>query len=323
MAKVKYRFNPESLSFDKVRTSFQAWIIKAFTFFTASIVISVIYYVIFSYFFDSPKEKALMRENKQILLQYEIMNKKLDQVSKVLDDFQMRDDNIYRIIFEAEPIPKSIREAGIGGINRYEELENQTNSEMVVDIAKKLDGITKRMYIQSKSYDEIIEKAMDKEKMLACTPAIQPVANKTLERISSGFGWRIQPLYKIRQFHPGQDFAAPIGTPVYATADGIVEKAEASFHGYGNNIIINHGFGYKTLYGHLNGFAVKEGQKVKRGATIGYVGNTGMSTGPHLHYEVIKNNEKINPINFFFNDLTADQYDQILKLSNNAGQSLD
>jgi murein DD-endopeptidase MepM/ murein hydrolase activator NlpD len=164
---------------------------------------------------------------------------------------------------------------------------------------------------------------MDKEEMLACTPAIQPIANKTLKEISSGFGWRIQPLYKIRQFHPGQDFAAQIGTPVYATANGVVEKVESSFHGYGNNIIINHGFGYKTLYGHLSGFAVKEGQKVKRGATIGYVGNTGMSTGPHLHYEVIKNDEKINPINFFFNDLTAEQYDQILQLSNNAGQSLD
>jgi len=323
MAKVKYRFNPESLSFDKVRTSFQAWAIKAFTFFTASIVISVLYYIIFSYFFDSPKEKSLKRENKQILIQYEIMEKKLNQVSKVLDDFQNRDDNIYRIIFEAEPIPKSIREAGFGGINRYEELERLTNSEMVVDIAKKLDAISKRMYIQSKSYDEVIEKAMNKESMLACTPAIQPISNKTLSQISSGFGWRIQPLYKVREFHPGQDFAAIIGTPVYATADGVVEKVESSFHGYGNNIIINHGFGYKTLYGHLNGFAIKEGQKVKRGTTIGYVGNTGMSTGPHLHYEVIKNNEKINPINFFFNDLTAEQYDQILKLSNNAGQSLD
>jgi murein DD-endopeptidase MepM/ murein hydrolase activator NlpD len=323
MAKVKYRFNPESLSFDKVRTTFQAWIIKAFTFFTASIVISVIYYIIFSHFFDSPKEKSLMRHYKQVVLQYEILDKKLDQVSKVLDDFQNRDDNLYRIIFEAEPIPATIREAGIGGINRYEELEKLSNSEMVVDVTKKLDGISKRMYIQSKSYDELIEKALDKEKMLACTPAIQPLSNKDLRSISSGFGWRIQPLYKIRQFHPGQDFAAPIGTPVYATADGVVERAESSFHGYGNNIIIDHGFGYKTLYGHLNAFNVKEGQKVKRGATIGFVGNTGMSTGPHLHYEVIKNNEKINPINFFFNDLSAEQYDQILKLSNNAGQSLD
>ncbi len=323
MAKVKYRFNPESLSFDKVRTTFQAWIIKAFTFFTASIVISVIYYVIFSHFFDSPKDKAIKRKYNQVMLQYEILDKKLDQVGKVLDDFQNRDDNLYRIIFEAEPIPTTVREAGIGGINRYEELEKLTNSEMVIDVTKKLDGISKRMYIQSKSYDELIEKALDKEKMLACTPAIQPLSNKDLRSISSGFGWRIAPLYKVREFHPGQDFAAKIGTPVYATADGVVERTESSFHGYGNNIIIDHGFGYKTLYGHLNGFAVKEGQKVKRGATIGYVGNTGMSTGPHLHYEVIKNNEKINPINFFFNDLSAEQYDEILKLSNNAGQSLD
>lgn len=323
MAKVKYRFNPESLSFDKVRTSFKVWIIKAFTFFTASIVISIIYYIIFSYFFDSPKEKALIRESKQKDLQYEKMKLKLDQFSAVLDDMQQRDDNLYRIIFEAEPIPKTIREAGFGGINRYEELEKSTNSEMVLSIAKKLDIISKRLYIQSKSYDEVIEKAMNKEQMLASTPAIQPVSNKTLERISSGFGMRIHPLYKIKQFHSGQDFASPIGTAVYATADGVVEKAEHSDHGYGNNIKINHGFGYETLYGHLNGFNVKEGQKVKRGSVIGFVGNTGLSTGPHLHYEVIKNGEKINPINFFFNDLTADQFDQIIKISSNAGQTLD
>ncbi|HEY4788810.1 MAG TPA: M23 family metallopeptidase [Bacteroidales bacterium] len=324
MAKVKYRFNPESLSFDKVRTSFKIWIVKAFTFFTASIVISIIYYVIFSYFFDSPKEKSLIRVNKETELQYEIALKRIDEMSHVLDDMQQRDDNLYRVIFEAEPIPKSIREAGFGGVNRYEDIEKATNNKLVVETSKRLDIISKRMIIQSKSYDELIEKALNKEEMLKCLPGIQPVSNKNLERTSSGWGWRIHPLYKIRQFHSGQDFAAPIGTEVYATGDGIVEKTESSqYSGYGNCIVIDHGFGYKTRYAHLSRFNVKVGQKVKRGSLIGFVGNTGFSTGPHLHYEVEKNGEKVNPVNFFYNDLTADQFDQIIKISNNAGQTLD
>jgi murein DD-endopeptidase MepM/ murein hydrolase activator NlpD len=324
MAKVKYRFNPESLSFDKVRTSFKVWIIKAFTFFTASIVISIIYYIIFSYFFDSPKEKALVRVNEQMKLQYELTQKRINDMSSVLDDIQQRDDNIYRIIFEAEPIPKSIREAGFGGVNRYEALEKATNSELVSETVKKLDIISKRLYVQSKSYDEVIEKAMNKEHMLACLPGIQPVSNENLKRTSSGWGWRIHPLYKIRQFHSGQDFAAPIGTDVYSTADGIVEKVESStYSGYGNCIVVDHGFGYRTLYGHLSRFNVKVGQKVKRGNIIGFVGNTGFSTGPHLHYEVIKNGEKVNPVNFFFNDLSAEQFDEVIRISGNGGQTLD
>lgn len=324
MAKVKYRFNPESLSFDKIRTSFRALIVKSFTFFSASIVISIIYYIIFSYFFDSPKERKLIRENDQMKLQYEIAQKKLDEISKVLDDIQERDDNIYRTIFEAEPIPESVREAGFGGVNRYEQLEKTTNSELVVETFKKLDIISKRLYVQSKSYDEVIEKAMNKAQMLACLPAIQPISNIDLNRTSSGWGWRIHPIYKIRQFHYGQDFAAPIGTDVYATADGMVEKIENSqFRGYGNCVVINHGFGYRSLYAHLSGFNVRLGQKVKRGNVIGYVGSTGFSTGPHLHYEVEKNGEKVNPVNFFFNDLSAQQFDEIIRRSNNAGQSLD
>jgi len=324
MAKVKYRFNPESLSFDKVRTSFRIWIVKAFTFFSASIVISIIYYLIFSYFFDSPKEKSLIRINKEKDLQYEIALKRINEMSNVLDDMQQRDDNIYRVIFEAEPLAKSVREAGFGGVNRYEALEKASNSELVVETAKKLDIISKRMVVQSKSYDEVIEKAMNKEQMLACTPGIQPVSNKDLKRTSSGWGWRIHPLYKIRQFHSGQDFAAPPGTDVYATADGIVESTESSaYSGYGNCIVIDHGFGYRTRYGHLQKFNVKKGEKVKRGSLIGFVGSTGFSTGPHLHYEVEKNGEKVNPVNFFYNDLSAEQFDQIIKISNNAGQTLD
>jgi murein DD-endopeptidase MepM/ murein hydrolase activator NlpD len=323
MAKVKYHFNPESLSFDKVKTSFKVWILKAFTFFTASIVIFIIYYIIFSNIFDSPKEKSLIRKNREMERSYITMEKKLTEIEKVLDDIQNRDDNIYRVIFEADPIPKSVREAGFGGYNRYEDIEKATNSKLAVETAKKLDIISKRLYIQSKSYDEVIEKALNKEEMLACLPAIQPVANKNLERTSSGFGVRIHPLYKIPQFHSGQDFAAPIGTEIFATANGVVERVENSNWGYGKCVVIDHGFGYKTLYGHMSAFKVTIGQKVKRGTLIGNVGSTGFSTGPHIHYEVIKSGQKVNPVNYFFNDLSPAQFDEIIKLSNNPVQALD
>jgi hypothetical protein len=324
MAKVKYRFNPESLSFDKVRVSLKVWLLKAFTFFTASIVIWIIYSIVFLYFFDSPKEKSLIREREQMRLSYELMQKRLDQMGKVLDDIEQRDDNIYRVIFETEPVAKSIRQAGFGGVNRYEELEKMTNSELIVETARKLDVISKRMYVQSKSYDEVIEKALNKEHMLACLPAIQPVANKNLSRTASGYGWRIHPIYKIRKFHEGMDFTAPIGTEVYATADATVALVERNpFRGYGNNIILDHGFGYQTLYAHLSGFNVKVGQKVKRGDIIGYLGNTGLSTGPHLHYEVHKNGQAVNPINFYFNDLSSEEFDQIVEISSQSGQTFD
>jgi murein DD-endopeptidase MepM/ murein hydrolase activator NlpD len=274
---------------------------------------------VFGYWIDQARERESKAKDEKFMM----MQKKLSQIEKVLDDMQDRDDNIYRVIFEAEPIAKSIRKAGFGGINRYEEIERATNSKLVVETDKKLDIISKRLYIQSKSYDEIITKALNKEQMLACLPAIQPVANTNLERTSSGFGYRMHPLYKIPQFHSGQDFAAPIGTEIYATADGTVEKVEVASWGYGKNIIIDHGFGFKTLYGHMNGFNVNLGQKVKRGQVIGFVGSTGLSTGPHVHYEVIKNGTKVNPVAYFFHDLSSEQFDQIISLSNNPKQTLD
>ena len=323
MPKGRYHFDIESLSLHRIRLSFKGLVIRIITYFFAGVVISVAFYLVFSHFFDSPKERILKRENEQMKLQYEILQKKLDQVGGVLDDLRQRDDNIYRTIFEAEPIPRSVREAGFGGVNRYADLEGYENASLVISTAKKLDKILKQTYIQSKSYDQIIPLAINKEEMLKCIPAIQPVANKGLERTSSGFGFRIQPIYKIREFHSGFDFAAPIGTSVYSTGDGVVESTESSFRGYGNCIIINHGFGYKTRYAHLSAFKVNPGQKIKRGDIIGLVGNSGLSTGPHLHYEVEKNKEKVNPAHFFFNDLTPEQYDQIITISSNNGQALD
>ena len=251
------------------------------------------------------------------------MQDKLQQVELVLDDIQQRDDNIYRVIFEADPIPTSIRKAGYGGVNRYKDLEGYNNSELIIATTKKIDQITKQLYIQSKSFDDVIELAKNKAVMLASIPAIQPVSNKNLKQMASGFGIRIHPIYKTQQFHDGMDFTAKIGTPIYATGDGKIAKVERNARGYGNHLIIDHGFGYKTLYAHMSKFKVTIGQKVNRGDVIGYVGNTGLSSGPHFHYEVHKNGEKINPVNFYFNDLTPEQYEKMLEISSQNNQSFD
>lgn len=324
MPRVKYRFNPESLSFDKVRTSFRFWLLKAFTFFTASIVIFIIYLLIFQHFFDSPKEKSLRRELDAKNLQFEIMQKRLNQIEEVLADVERRDDNIYRTIFESDPIPRSVRQAGFGGVNRYEEIEKINNSDLIINTAQRLDKISKQLYVQTKSFDEVIAKALDRELMLSALPAIQPVSNKDLSRTASGYGWRIHPIYKIRKFHEGMDFTAPTGTEIYATADGVISEIETNEHrGYGNMAMIDHGYGYITLYAHMDRIKVKLGQHVKRGDIIGYVGNTGLSTAPHLHYEVRKDGKAVNPVNFYFNDLSPEEFDQIIEISSNNGQTFD
>jgi len=265
----------------------------------------------------------LKRQISEMSLNIELFNKQLDNIESVLSDMQQRDDNIYRTIFEAEPLNYSLREAGFGGSNRYKDLEKMENSEIVVNTARRLDVITRKVVIQSKSYDDLLKMAISKEKMLASIPNIQPISNKNLERTASGWGYRIHPIYKIRKFHYGIDFTAPTGTDVYVTGDGFIEQIESSHRGYGNSLVIDHGYGVKTLYAHLDHFNVKQGQKVKRGEIIGFVGNTGLSTAPHLHYEVLHNGEKVNPINYFFNDLTADEYDRMIELSMRPGQSFD
>ena len=323
MAKVKYKFNHNSLKYDKIVFTLKQKFYRFLTYFTATLVIAVIYNVFFIVFFDTPKEKGLMRENQQLTTQYEILNNRFDLVDKTLEDLQERDDNIYRVIFEAEPIPPSVRSAGFGGTNRYVDLQGFKNSDLVTETARRLDKITKQLYVQSKSYDEVIEMAENKEEMVASVPAIMPISNKDLRRTASGWGWRIHPIYKIRKFHYGMDFTAPTGTEIYATGDGVVEVVEVSLRGYGKRIIINHGFGHKSLYAHLNGFNVQKGQKVKRGEVIGYVGSTGTSTAPHLHYEVFKNNKKVNPVHYYFNDLTPAEFDKMIFISSNSGQSFD
>ncbi|MCC6181603.1 MAG: M23 family metallopeptidase [Bacteroidia bacterium] len=323
MSKVKYKFNTKSLTYERVRVTFKQRFFQVLSYLAIGLVFAVITMLIAYRFIDSPKEKQLRREAEVMKLQYDLLNKKMNQVQIVLNDLQDRDDNIYRVIFEAEPIPTSIRQAGFGGSDRYKDLEGYENTDLMKVTTERLDKLTKQLYIQSKSFDEVVKLAKSKEKMIASIPAIMPLNNKDLKHMPSGYGWRTHPIYKTQEFHPGMDFTAEQGTPIYATGDGTVELADASGHGYGNHVIINHGFGYKTLYGHMSKIATKAGNKVKRGELIGYVGSTGLSTGPHVHYEVIKNGEKVNPINFYYNDLTPEQYQIMLELASKSTQSYD
>lgn len=323
MSKRRYYFNTKSLSYEKVRLR-PIDIIKQGTWYLATgLVFAAVTMVIAYNTFESPKEKQLSREVDRLTLQYDILNNRMDNALLVLDDIQKRDDNIYRVIFEADPIPTGVRTAGFGGTDRYKELQGFDNSELMTHTAKKLDYFSKQLVVQSKSFDEILKMVQGKADLMAAIPAIQPVSTKDLKQMASGFGWRTDPIYKMPKFHAGMDFAAPIGTEVYATGDGTVQRSDAASSGYGNHIRIDHGYGYVTLYGHLSRSKVRPGQKVKRGEVIGYVGNTGKSTGPHLHYEVLKGGENQNPINYYFNDLTPDEYEAMLKISANSNQSFD
>lgn len=323
MPKAKYYFNTHSLKYEKVVIPWGKRILRVLGFLATAIVFSVVIVAIAYAYLDSPKEKQLKRELSQLNLQYEILQQRFDEVGLVLSDLQHRDDNIYRVIFEAEPIPATVREAGFGGVDRYKSLEGYENAELMITTSRKLDQLTKQLYVQSKSFDEIVELAKNKTHMLASIPAIQPIANKDLTRIASGFGYRIHPIYKTTKMHEGVDFTAPIGTDIYAAGNGVVKLIEYDSRGYGNHVIISHGFGYETLYGHMSKINVRPGQKLNRGDVIGGVGSTGTSTAPHLHYEVIKQGNKINPINFFYNDLTAEEYEKMIEISSQSNQSFD
>lgn len=323
MSKVKFFYNTKSLKYEKVHIGFRERFLKILSYVaTGSVFAALIIFIAYTYF-DSPKERQLKREIEELTLQYEILNGRLNHVSKVLGDIQDRDDNIYRVIFEAEPIPENVRNSGFGGVDRYKDLQGFENAELIKKTAMRLDKISKSLYVQSKSFDEVIKMARSKEKMLSSIPAIQPISNKDLKHMASGYGYRTHPIYKTEHLHTGMDFSAQTGTEIYSTGDGFVESVTSDSRGYGNHIVINHGYGYKTLYGHMSRFGVRPGQKVKRGEVIGYVGSTGTSTAPHLHYEVIKNNNKINPINFYYNDLSPAEYEQMIELSSKMNQSFD
>ncbi|MBI9040381.1 M23 family metallopeptidase [Lutibacter sp.] len=323
MAKVKYYYDSDTLSYKKIKSKISDILKKISLALVSAIMFMVLGYVVLTQFFDSPKEKELKRELEFIKLNEQLHSKKIVQLEKILQDIQDRDNNIYRLYFEVSPISNEQRKAGFGGINRYKALEGFDNSEMIIDVTKNMDILSKQLYVQSKSLDEIVKLAENKEKLLAAIPAIQPVKNQDLTRMASGYGWRSDPFTKANKKHQGMDFTAPKGTPVYASGDGVIDRADQNAAGYGKHIRINHGFGYTSLYAHLSNYNVKKGQHVKRGDLIGFVGSTGRSQAPHLHYEIIKNGEKINPINFYYGNLSPEEFAAMQKAAEIQGQSLD
>lgn len=320
--KNKYKINPQTLALEQVEHGLRYWIRQTGIYIFGGIVLGVVFLWLFLYFFPSPREKQLLKEKEALQAQMEVLNSQVDQMQIVMTDLQQRDDNLYRVLFGAEPIPLSIRQGTQRKIDYYEQLAQMSNSQLVADLTLKVDMLEKELYVQAKSYDEIVEQTKTNEIRMEHIPAIQPVMNKDLKRVASGYGMRIDPVYHVRRFHQGMDFTAPTGTEVFATGNAKVEFAGWK-QGYGNTVILDHGYGYKTLYAHLYKTLVRKGQKVRRSDVIALVGNTGKSTGPHLHYEVRLNGKAIDPRNYYFYDLSPEEYDQMIQLSNNFGQMLD
>lgn len=324
MAKQKrYIFNQLTQDFEVLDTSKSKTVLRVLLISLAVLGITFLFALLLFTFFKSPTEKAQARELEYLKLRYEIMSDRLDEMELLVTDMEQRDNNLYRVMFEADPIPSSVRRSGFSDADRYADLYGYMNSGLVVSTARKLDVIASQLYHQSVSYDTLFSLARNKSDMLAHIPAIFPLKETEVKYISSFFGYRPDPIYKISKFHSGMDFSASMGTEVYATGDGVVLDVEHNEWGYGNMVIIDHGYGYKTRYAHLKKAAVRKRQKVKRGQLIGYIGNTGKATGVHLHYEVLKNDNQIDPINFLYQDLTPDEYDQILELSTLPTQTMD
>lgn len=320
MFRTKYKYNPKTLSYEKVEFTSQMLIRRVLSYmFIGGFFAAIVVFLAFE-FVPSPQEKAMRREIEQYKMQYKILNDRMEQYEHVMADMQERDDNVYRVIFESEPVASNLRKAGYGGVDRYAKLDGYKNSDILIETTKRMDRLAGQMVVQSKSFDEIWELARNKEKMMRSIPAIQPIA-KGSGRIVSGYGMRFHPILKYRRMHWGIDISAPKGTPIYATADGVVEFTGRR-GAFGNLVIINHGYGYKTQYGHMNNFAVKRKQKVKRGEIIGYVGNTGLSSAPHVHYDIVKDGKRINPVNFFYNDFTPEEFEKVLELAARDNQVL-
>jgi murein DD-endopeptidase MepM/ murein hydrolase activator NlpD len=323
MKKIKYYYNTNSLRYEKLETPLRVKLLRIFGFIAAAIVTAALISYFAFQFIGSPKEKILQDQNRALRENYNDLRDALRSIEQEMRELEKRDNDVYRSIFEANPIPDSARLRQIAEKEEIATVEKLREHQLVTSITQTMNNLKSRIAVQNKSYNEINNLIKDKEKLLAHTPAIQPVSNKDLNRIASGFGYRIDPVYKTTKFHAGLDFAAPQGTPIYATADGTVSTAGNLGNGYGNHVIINHGYGYETLYGHMVRVKVRSGSGVRRGEIIGWVGSTGKSTGPHCHYEVHKNGQKIDPIYFFYNDLTPEQFDLILKKAASSNQSLD
>ena len=323
MKKIKYYYNTNSLRYEKLVVPLRVKLLRILGFLASALVTALIIVMIAFRVIDSPKEMLMRLENERIKEDYRLLNARVKSIQQQMVELEQRDNHVYREIFEANPIPDSARAKSIEKQQEVKLAESMEDNELAYSIAATIDKLMSRIASQKRSYTEIEAMIRNKERMLAATPAIQPVSNKDLKRIASGSGHRIDPIYKTVKLHAGLDFAAPQGTPIYATADGVVRVAGNTGNGYGNHVIINHGYGYETLYGHQYRIKAKVGQRVKRGELIGWVGSTGKSTGPHLHYEVLKNRQHINPIYFFYNDLTPEQFDRIVKLAESSNQSFD
>ena len=325
MSKTKYYFDSDNLEFVPIKRTFVQRFYRLSLFLISSVIIGSFITIILlnTDFIDTPKEIVQAREIDNYELQLRVLNKKLDQVESTLANIEDRDNSLYRVYFEASPIPTEQRRAGFGGVNRYNYLEGYESSNLIVNTAKRIDILTKELVIQSKSLDEIELLAKNKESLLTSIPSIQPVNMSDLKRMASGYGYRIDPFTKMRTMHFGMDFSAKTGTPIYATGDGRVARADNRAAGFGNHVRINHGFGYESIYAHMSKITVKRGYKVKRGDLIGYVGNTGRSVAPHLHYEIIKDGRKINPINFYSGSLSPDEFKELVNLASQENQSLD
>jgi murein DD-endopeptidase MepM/ murein hydrolase activator NlpD len=322
MAKVKYYYDADTLSYRKIDVKKSDYYKKTIFGILAVLLTAFIGFIIFSQFIMSPNERAINRENENLQLNLDLFSKRIAESSAVLNQLQERDNHIYRMYFEANPIPNEQRKAGFGGVNRYKSLEGYDNSKMIKQLTKDIDILSKQLVIQSKSLDEIVILAKEKEKMLAAIPAILPVKLVDLTRMASGYKWRMHPILKIRKFHKGMDFTAPKGTPIYASGNGKVIRSSRSAT-YGKVVYIDHGYGYRTIYAHMSKIKAKRGQNVKRGDLIGYVGNTGRSVSAHLHYEVHKNGKALNPINFYYGDLTPEEFAAMQKAAEEEGQSYD
>ncbi|TDD78774.1 M23 family metallopeptidase [Flavobacterium caseinilyticum] len=325
MSKVKYYYDSENLAYRKIKTRKRRKFGVIMLFLLASALFGFLSFIVLlnTPYFETPKDRLQAREIENLRLNYAILNKKMDQLIGVVDAIEDRDNNLYRVYFNKSAIPDSIRKAGLAGKNRYQLLEGYDNSQLVINTTKRIDVLSKELAIQSKSLDVILKLAEAKSDFLSAIPAIQPVRNENLKQMASGFGYRTDPFTKARKMHEGMDFTAKTGTPIYATGDGVVAKADNTASGYGNHIVIRHGFGYETLYAHLSKYKARAGQRVKRGDVIGYVGSTGRSEAPHLHYEVHKDKKVVNPLNFYYGNISAVEYVVIAQLANQENQSLD
>jgi murein DD-endopeptidase MepM/ murein hydrolase activator NlpD len=323
MKKIKYFFNTHTLRFEKIEVPLKVRLLQTIGFVIASLAVGVLFVAILFKFIDSPKERLLRQQNTAYKESYAVLQERMKQLELQMSELEQRDNEVYRSIFEATPIPDSARVKEMLAKNEIRLIQSLSNTALIENMRNQLNNLSLRMSFQDQSFTEITVMVKNKEKLLRAIPAIQPISNKNMKRVASGFGYRIDPLYKDFRLHPGLDFSAPTGTPIYATSDGVVQTAGFNTDGYGNKVVINHGYGFQTLYAHMVRVKAKVGQSVKRGEVIGYVGSTGKSTGPHLHYEVIKRGAKVDPVYYFFNDLTPAQFDRLLKEAAANKQSLD